>query len=284
MKKIWMMLPIAAMMMTACSNEDELAPEQPKTKQVEVTLSANYDNMRAAFDPSTKKMTFKAGDVLHIEGDYDGDSSNDIVGNLTLTAGAGTNAATFTGTLTVPSAYTGDDILNEDITFLIYLFPSTWETDGYYTVNGDGYINGVNPYDKIRPTLQEVVEKYGNIYWYGEKPRVNFSNFSLTNVSCAFFNCVISGLDPNTEYYVEMGSVLSVDEVPFTDGTITSDADGKATFAAVSDILTRKSIYISFKIWYDYPTDDYLEIHRVNLGDKTLEAGKIYKITKNCDY
>ena len=282
MKKIWMMLPLAAMMMAACSNEDELAPEQPKTKQVEVTLNANYDNMRAAFDPSTKKMTFKAGDVLHIEGDYDGDYTRDIVGNLTLTAGAGTNAATFTGTLTVPSAYTGDDILDEDIVFNIYLFPSTWETDGFYMID-EGYIVGITPWNKIKPTLQEVVEKFGNILWSGEKPRVNFTKFSLTDVKDAFFNCVISGLDANTEYKVAMGFFDGVDECDFTDGTITSDASGKATFAAFSSFPgMNNGLYIIFETWDDY-LNDYVENYRVTLGDKTLEAGKIYNITKNVD-
>lgn len=281
MKKIeTMIMALAALVMTACSSNDELAPVQPKTKQMAVTLNANYEGMRAAFDPSTKKMTFKEGDVLHLEGDYDNNGESDIVGNLTLTTGAGTTSATFTGSLTVPSEYTGDDILNEDITFIIYLFPSTWKTDGYYILNDDGYVYGSNPWNKIKPTLQEVVEKFNNIVTSCEKPRINFTKFSMTDITNGFFNCEISGLDPNTDYKVEMGPTYGGSKEPFTDGTITSDATGVAKFAAFTSSGSYEGLYIDIKRW-DSGSSDWVFLHEILLGDKTIEGGKIYNIKRS---
>ena len=109
-KFLWAVLPMmaAALAMTACGGDDDtdtkpvpVSPTDPtdKTEKTEksipytVTVKGDPETTRATVNADGKTMNFAADDELYIS------DGGDIHGVLTLQSGAGSDAATFSGTL-----------------------------------------------------------------------------------------------------------------------------------------------------------------------------------------
>ena len=149
MKKIWALLPVAALLMlSACGSDSDVTenvkqePQDP-TGAKEIGFTVTVDNStRASIGSDKKTLSFATGDQLLIKG-------TNISGLLPMTSGAGTKSAVFTGKLT----YTGSGTPASSLALTATLISS--ENVGVNTTTGE-----INYGTAICTTLDEAVAKY----------------------------------------------------------------------------------------------------------------------------
>ncbi len=270
---LWAALSMtAALVMTACSNEDNTvdtpaAPQaEVKTIPYTVTVGQGGDattRATVADDPSDatnyhKTLYFAAGDQLYISSD----SRTDLKGTLTLKAGdeGKSNGATFEGSIT----YTGD--APEGTTEIKATLVGSSNVGVQIT---DGKVTGVSyPSDAYCNDVAEAVQKYSNLTGtstYGAK------SFSLTQQT-AFLNFVITFADGTAE-----NATLS---------TVVSNGGSALCTANVTTTTESEKVVAKFVLPVAKGTT--LSSANVKFGDKaaisfgasqTLD-GKVYNVTK----
>lgn len=298
------MLAIAAILtacFSACSNEEILdntvQPTQPQKIHVTVGAGLGDAETRSKVDydatAKTRTLKFTACDQLYIVGDID--AIHRMGGYLTLTSGAGTTSATFSGDLTV-WVKPGNFDYKEDNTYTLQnpnnpmLEYGTNEVkatlihkdaiEGAISVNSSTKLYSFN-YEKCLVTGQSdnasELMKSG-IYVHGTY-NATTESFSL---SCGdpIFNCnfTIDGLTHGTAYYVR----LEKDNRKITyDQAVTADAYGYVHFACTTDLSGSGNWTIKLCADNKFITIDF-QIYERPIGDKEIRA-KVYNVGKAPD-
>ena len=270
-----MLIP-AMLLTTACSSDDSIVNNEPTAKkgyplQVTVNVTRQGDAAtRAAYNESTKKLSFSSGDQLFVSGHDSSDGgAGHFAGALDYVDGSD---GTFSGTITVEnSSYSGDaDALFTAAQASDYvraiLLPNGYGVYDYlYIDQNDGYNADVIPYAPNRVfaltkklAVEQFIYEMANSYSSG-------TGFALSPLN-AILNFTITGLTANKKVNVALGGALTIDK------DVTTDGSGNATFAV--------GIYGGTDL-------NTLTLtvggNAITLGttNKTLEAGHIYNITRS---
>lgn len=297
------MLAIAAILtacFSACSNEEILdntvQPTQPQKIHVTVGAGLGDAETRSKVDydatAKTRTLKFTACDQLYIVGDID--ATHRMGGYLTLTSGAGTTSATFSGDLTV-WVKPGNFAYEEDNTYTLQnpnnpmLEYGTNEVKATLihkdAIEGAISVNSTKlysfNYEKCLVTGQSdnasELMKSG-IYVHGTY-NATTESFSL---SCGdpIFNCnfTVDGLTSGTAYYVR----LEKDNRKITyDQAVTADANGYVHFACTTDLSGSGNWTIKLCANNKFITIDF-QIYERPIGDKEIRA-KVYNVGKAPD-
>lgn len=287
------MLAIAAILtacFSACSNEEILdntvQPTQPQKIHVTVGAGLGDAETRSKVDydatAKTRTLKFTACDQLYIVGDID--ATHRMGGYLTLTSGAGTTSATFSGDLTV-WVKPGNFAYEEDNTYTLQnpnnpmLEYGTNEVKATLihkdAIEGAIYINNGSKlcsfnYENCLVTGQSdnasELMKSG-IYVHGTY-NATTESFSL---SCGdpIFNCnfTVDGLTSGTEYDVKI--VKDEEKAAYGRKTVTADANGYVHFACTTDLSGSGNWKIVLR--------SEMSTYELTIGDKNLVA-KVYNV------
>ena len=265
--RLWLPMMCATMMLTACSSDDSNAdpkPEpQPEVKTIFYTATVG-DATRATVADNNKDIYFATGDKLYISSSDAGYS--DLKGTLELKSGAGTNHATFEGTLT----YTGSD--PTDATNLSATLVGTSNVGVQIS---DGKVTGIDYSTAIcvadgsisSSAVNEAVKKYS--YLTGTNT-FGAHSFTLTQHT-AFLNFTIKV--PGTESGTPCA--VSVAGVGGGTGSVTSETSGDDVvlkFVAPVATQTLSSASVMVKNQYGIP-----------FGGTTTLIARVYNISKTID-
>ena len=199
---LWAALSMtAALVMTACSNDDNDVTEIPQTPSTSktipytVTVSGEEATTRATVDDDNKTLRFATGDKLYITG-------TDIQGVLDLKSGdeGKTSDATFSGTLT----YSGSGSPSDGLSLTATLVSAQQTVGSQVSVDGVGAVTVNYPTAAYCTSVNDAVQQYSKLTGtstYGAKA------FSLTQQT-AFLNFVIT-FDDNTASSTELSAVVS---------------------------------------------------------------------------
>ena len=188
----------AALMMTACSSDDNdtteapVAPSTTKTILYTVTVGGDEATTRATVDSDNKTLRFATGDKLYIWGE-------NIKGVLDITDGIGsTDNATFSGELTYSGSGTPADNLELNATLV-----SAQQKDGIQISidKEDGHVEVNNGGENFCFSVNDAVQQYSELTGtstYGARA------FTLTQ-NTAFLNFEITmNAYPDEEAYAEV--------------------------------------------------------------------------------
>ena len=266
-KNILKALAFALLITTACDKSeianDENAEKKGFALPVTVNATRGGDDTKATYTDNgdgTGSLAFGAGDKLFVEGSHvDADR---FAGTLDYVPATGK----FSGTIYTESPYEGtiDDLLNGNYATLL---PAGYESYDYLGIIYEGYEArlGENAYNSFATSKKLGVEQLS--FEHGEY--TSGTGFVLMPQN-AILNFTITGLTPSTK----VTAALSDDEdwTPDIEGEVTTDGSGNATFAIGlegSSDLNEFSLSVAGNA-----------ITLVS-SSKTLEAGKIYNITRN---
>lgn len=274
------MLMPAVLLTTSCSKGDDAVtnPEKPATTEtavnkgyalpVTVNVTRQDDGTRATYNESTKKLGFSAGDKLFVYGWQTSIGSGSAAGKFAGTLNY-VSEGTFSGTIYTHNLYEGtlDDLLDDANAILL---PAGYEDYGYLSISDNNTTE--EKYDDriVKTALHSfaaskklAVEQLS----YEEKGSYTSGTGFTLNPTNAILNFTVTGLAASTNVTATLtdGNELTIQ------GDVTTDAEGNATFAMgvrkendLSELtLTVGSFHITL-------TD----------GSKTLDAGKIYNITR----
>lgn len=238
-KLLWAALSMtAALMMTACSSDDNdtteapVAPSTTKTIPYTVTVGGDEATTRASVDSDNKTLRFATGDKLYIWGE-------NIQGVLDITDGVGsTDNATFSGELT----YSGSGTPAANLELEANLVSAQQREGGQINIDeyGDVWVNTADA--NFCSSVSDAVQKYS---WLTGTSTYGARAFTLTQ-QAAFLNFEITiDADLGEEVYAEVydddallegGFVPIVDDggvkkakfvLPVLAGTILSNATVK---------------------------------------------------------
>ena len=271
-KNILKTLALAMLLIPAC-NKSEIANEKNKEENTEkkgfalpvtVNVTRDGDATKATYNEGTRKLEFSAGDKLFVGGNYD-EWNKRFAGTLDYDAESGK----FKGTI-----YTEDDTYktyedlfgNSDYTKAT-LLPAGYEDHGYLVIDTndpdaqyDDFIDESNEYT-LATSKADGVAQFSYEYSY------NYNNGFALSPHNAILNFTITGLTASTSVNVSLTSMAYI-----ITGTVTTDASGKATFAAgINDGLNLQPFSL---------TVGGKNITIVS-SDKVVEEGKIYNITRS---
>ena len=266
---LWAALSMtAALVMTACSSDDNnmteapVAPSTSKTIPYTVTVGSGDATTRATVkdDPSNRELYFAAGDKLYITG-------TNIQGVLDLQSGDEGKAsdATFSGELTYDGSGSPADNLELTATLV-----SAQQTDGSeVTINATTGAVTVNyPDNAYCTSVNDAVQKYSNltgISTYSAK------SFTLTQQT-AFLNfeiTVTGGVTGTTlpARFINNDATFALDNVT----TVTDGSDVKAKFVLPVAIGTELSS-ATLKLGGEEIT--------APISNTTLSTGKVYNVKR----
>ena len=265
-----MMMP-AMLLTTACSSEDDLAAnnnEITNKKGFEIPVTINVTRQgdattRATYNESTKKLEFSAGDKLFVGGNYD-DWNKRYAGTLDYDAESGK----FKGTIyTQDDTYkTYEDLFGYSDYTIATLLPAGYIDHGYLVINTndpdvqyDDFVEEGDEYTLATSKADGVAQ------FSFEKSSYYNDGFALSPEN-AILNFTITGLAASTSVNVSLKSM----GYNIT-GTVTTDASGKATFAA--GIMAGLNLYPFSLTVAGNPIT-------IVSSDKVVEEGKIYNITR----
>ena len=281
-KRFFEALPVvAALLLTAsCTNEDnDMLVPQPETPAVKtipftVTVSTSTDT-RATVDAKGNSYLFEDGDALYIQ-----DESGDVYGKLTLTSGAESVDATFSGELN----YTGD----EPEASLALTAVLKGKDDVIVQVEGDKVTDIVYPADAIQKpsdtepivavaSLQEAIQNFS--YFKGTATYGNPA-FTLEQQS-AFLHFSISIVGEEVPERIDVSVVNNVSEdSPYGDvisyWDVELDESGKTEFytALASGTKLENACFMASLSGIELSPN-------FNFGnDIELEANHVYKVAK----
>ncbi len=265
-KNILKTLALAMLLIPAC-NKNEIANDENADKKgfalpVTVNVTRDGDATKATYNEGTRQLEFSAGDKLFVRG-RDGGMGK-FAGTLTWTSGG-----TFSGTITTQNAYSGtaQDYLSSAKVAYAYLLPNDYTTYGYLSISGDGYDAsiGFNNNNSFATSKKLAVEQLS----YETGSYTSGTGFVLMPQN-AILNFTITGLTPSTK----VTATLSDDEVltPDIEGEVTTDGSGNAVFA--TGIGGGRDLN-------DFSLTVGGNAITLVSSSKTLEAGKIYNITRN---
>jgi len=263
---LWAALSMtAALVMTACSNDDNdmteapVAPSTSKTIPYTVTVGGDEATTRATVDGDNRTLRFASGDKLYITG-------TNIQGVLDLQdGGAGeTSNVTFSGDLT----YSGEGSPADDLSLTATLV-SAQQTDGSeVTINATTGAVTVNyPDNAYCTSINDAVQKYSKLTGtstYGARA------FTLTQQT-AFLNFVIT-FDDGTTTGTELTAVVNNNSSEICSASVTTVTDNgvKAKFVlpvAAGTTLSSAKVTMGDK-------------EAISFGASQELTGKVYNVKK----
>ena len=260
---LWAALSMtAALVMTACSNDDNMvetpaAPQdEVKTIPYTVTVNDGAATTRATVDSDNKTLRFATGDKLYITG-------TNVKGVLEITSGVGeTTGATFSGDLN----YTGDAPAS-DLTLTATLVSAQQTVGTEVSVDAAGAVTVNYPTTSYCGDVAEAVQKYSNLTGtstYGEK------SFTLSQQT-AFLNFVITFTDGTTAG-TELSAVVKNGATTLCTANVTTVDDGgvKAKFVlpvAKGTTLSSANVKMGDK-------------EAISFGASQTLTGKVYNVKK----
>ena len=265
------MLMPTMLLTTACSSEDDLVNDTAgestaNTKGYALPVTINVTRQgdaatRASYNESTRMLSFSAGDKLFVSGSYDG--MNTFAGMLDYVSDG-----KFSGTIMTQTEWTGtiEELLSADGGANATLLPAGYGEYGYLSIADEGTYEALlseNSNKAFATSKATAVEQFS--YEYDNKYS---SGFELTPAN-AILNFTITGLTASTEVDVSFSYSYYPEDIVVS-GKVTTDGDGTATFA------------IGIKYGNNLK-DCTLTVggNAITLvSSKTLEAGKIYNITR----
>ena len=268
-----MLIALSTMLLTtACSSEDDLVNNTANTENtinkgyaLPVTVNVTREGdagTRATFDGS--KLAFSAGDKLFVRGNYD-HWTKMFAGTLDYDAESGK----FKGTIyTEDDTYkTYEDLFGNSDDVIATLLPAGYEGHGYLVINTRGTEEKYDDLLVIRNEYTLATSKADGVAQFSNEQSSSYSNGFALSPDNAILNFTITGLAASTSVNVSLTSLAYN-----ITGTVTTDASGNATFAA--------GIMGGINLQPFSLTVGGNPITLVS-SEKTLEAGKIYNITRS---
>ena len=268
-KNILKALAFALLLTTAC-NKNEIANDENIAEKgytlpvtVNVTRQGDAPATKATFNDGTKKLSFSTGDQLFVKGhDYSAGGAGYFAGTLTWQSGG-----TFSGTILTQTAYSGTiDALFTAGSALATLLPANYGNYPYLYFTDEGTYSASVNYDatKTFATSKAIAVEQFSFEVGGYTSGTGFA----LHPANAILNFTITGLAANTGVDVALS-----DGVSFTiSGSVTTDDLGTATFAAGVSVGTDLN---------DFSLTVAGNPITLVTESKTLEAGKIYNITRS---
>ena len=269
------MLMSTMLLTSACSNDDNVANTSyitgkgyPLPVTVDVTREGDEGTTRATYNESTGKLAFSAGDKLSVTG------FAPRVFNFAGILDYDPSTGKFSGTIYTQNEYDGTAAaLFVSAKILdVNLLPAGYESYGFF--NDDGF--GTNTNYTLATSKATAVEQFSYENTGGMGHIAYRGGFALRPMN-AILNFTVTGLDASTSVDVSLtgGNVLLTGGDYNITGTVTTDAEGKATFAA--------GVYVGI---YGY---EDLKNFSLTVGGRPitlvtestpLTAGKIYNINR----
>jgi len=291
-----MMLCLAFALATACSQEFFLMDEAPKTVHITVGANMGEPQTRSAVvtEDGTRTLTFTVGDRLYVWGRITGTDPQKIVAgylDMVGTPADGATTASFSGDLSVYVYNSSEDRYDASSHPFVTDDPLGECTVAYGTLvhkDAVGFTVGADKWgeysSRVASTVNDLMTTMlcvQGTYNSGTKSfplSVDLSGYSSDEYCAPIFNCTISGLKPSTTYDVSHIRSTSfenaLDEHGNYLGTITSDAEGNATFACYNVCVKAAKYHV-----LNFLATDYSDDRNVYLGSKAL-ADKVYNITR----
>ena len=304
------LLTIAAALATtviSCSSDNDLPeqvqqPTEPaaEPQTVSVTVGAGISNdqqTRSAVVTAggTRTLTFTAGDRLYVWGRITGTAPQKIVAgylDMVGTPAEGATTASFSGDLSVYVYNSSESRYDASSHTFATDDPLGECTVAYGTLVHKDAVGFVIDEDekwaeyssRVASTVNELMTTMlcvQGTYNSGTKSfplSVDLWGAPSDDYCAPIFNCTISGLKPSTTY-----NVSYIYDDTFEDaldghgsglGTITSDAEGNASFACYNVCVKAEKYHV-----LNFLSDDYTDDRNVYLGSKAL-TGKVYNITR----
>ena len=273
-----MLIALSTMLLTtACSSEDDLVNNTANTENtinkgyalpVTVNVTRGDATTRATYTDNgngTGSLAFSAGDKLFVYGSASG--AGKFAGTLDYVPASGK----FSGTIYTESPYEGDfeTLFTAANTIEADLLPAGYEdyeflgivNSGYEAQLGIAFTKAFATSTAVKTAKALAVEQFSCEDSYA------YDNGFALSPDFAILNFTITGLSASTDVDVTFtGTAQNITN------SVTTDADGKATFA------------IGINPYYDL-TDYSLTVGgnaiTITSTSKTPVAGKIYNITRN---
>jgi hypothetical protein len=276
---IMMLIALSTMLLTtACSSEDDLVNNTANTENtinkgyalpVTVNVTRGDGATRASYNESTGKLAFSAGDKLFVWGSASG--AGKFAGTLDYVSASGK----FSGTITTQNSYEGDfetlfTAATEAHTIEADLLPAGYEdyeflgivNSGYEAQLGIAFTKAFATSTAVKTAKALAVEQFSCEDSYA------YDNGFALSPDFAILNFTITGLSASTDDV----NVTFTGTAQNITNSVTTDADGKATFA------------IGINPYYDL-TDYSLTVGgnaiTITSTSKTPVAGKIYNISRS---
>lgn len=291
-----MMLCLAFVLATACSQEVLLMDEAPKTVHITVGANMGEPQTRSAVVTAggTHTLTFTAGDRLYVWGRITGTDPQKIVAgylDMVGTPAEGATTASFSGALSVYVYNSSEDRYDASSHTFVTDDPLGECTVAYGTLvhkDAVGFTVGADKWgeysSRVASTVNDLMTTMlcvQGTYNSGTKSfplSVDLWGNSSDEWCAPIFNCTISGLKPSTTYDVSHIRSTSFEKALDAHGnylgTVTSDAEGNACFACYNVCEKAEQYHI-----LNFLSDDYTDDRNVYLGSKAL-ADKVYNITR----
>lgn len=291
-----MMLCLAFALATACSQEFFLMDEAPKTVHITVGANMGEPQTRSAVvtEDGTRTLSFTTGDRLYVWGRITGTAPQKIVAgylDMVGTPADGATTASFSGDLSVYVYNSSEDRYDASSHPFVTDGPLGECTVAYGTLvhkDAVGFTVGADKWgeysSRVASTVNDLMTTMlcvQGTYNSGTKSfplSVDLWGYSSDEWCAPIFNCTISGLKPSTTY--EVSHIYkatfedALDEHGNSLGTITSDAEGNATFACYNVCVKAAKYHV-----LNFLATDYSDDRNVYLGSKAL-ADKVYNITR----
>ena len=268
------MLMPAMVLTTACSNDDNLVNNTANTENtinkgyalpVTVNVTRQGDAAtRATYNESTRKLEFGAGDKLFVWG-YADDYDCEFAGELTWQSGG-----TFSGTIYTENEWTktADALFTAASNGYVNatLLPAGYGSYGFLTIENNDTEDKYDDFISDNNTYTLATSKAAGVEQFSYEEATGYSSGFELEPQNAILNFTITGLAASTSVNVSLTSYAYT-----ITGTVTTDSDGKAVFGAgVEDGTDLNSLTLT------------VAGNPVTLvsSEKTLEAGKIYNITR----
>lgn len=291
-----MMLCLAFVLATACSQEVLLMDEAPKTVHITVGANMGEPQTRSAVVTAggTHTLTFTAGDRLYVWGRITGTDPQKIVAgylDMVGTPAEGATTASFSGDLSVYVYNSSEGRYDASSHTFVTDDPLGECTVAYGTLvhkDAVGFTVGADKWGEYSSRVAFTVDALmttmlcvQGTYNSGTKSfplSVDLWGYSSDEWCAPIFNCTISGLKPSTTYNVSHIHSASFENALDAHGselgTVTSDAEGNASFACYNVCVKAEKYHI-----LNFLSEDYMDDRNVYLGSKAL-MGKVYNITR----
>ena len=271
---LWAVLPMmaAALMTTACSNEDSVAeaPAQQggvKTIPYTVTVNGGAAQTRATVESDNKTLCFADGDKLYVTG-------TDIQGVLDIQAGDGTTTgpgtanATFSGDL----IYLGEGSPADELALTATLVSAQQTVGTQVSVDAAGAVTVNYPATAFCSTVNDAVQQYSDLTGtatYGAKSFTLYQQTAFLNYTVKLKSSVAAG-DAVTATVKNGATTLSTASV-----TTTTDAGSNVVACFVlpvaeGTVLSGATVTIGTLATVGFGGD----------AAKTLE-GKVYNVARS---
>jgi hypothetical protein len=244
-------------------------PVAKKGYALPVTVSVTREegdkgSNRATYNDGTRTLAFSAGDQLFVGGNYD-DWNKRFAGTLDYDAESGK----FKGTIyTQDDTYkTYEDLFGYSDYTIATLLPAGYIDHGYLVINTNDPDVQYDDFVEEGDEYTLATSKADGVAQFSYEKSYNYNDGFALSPDNAILNFTITGLAASTSVNVSLTSLAYN-----ITGTVTTDASGKATFAA--------GIMAGLNLQPFSLTVGGKNITIVS-SDKVVEEGKIYNITRS---